>query len=136
MVASGGNGLKVTVDTGVTSLNFSQALTGPIGPFLFQLNPPPQITALTPPVPPPFNRPADWLGDGATPATFIGSPTGFNGFMLEAFTDSLTKAPMNLWPSFPVGGTTNKIVTDLGVISGHRYHFPPITGAYDLLLLD
>jgi hypothetical protein len=136
-----GGGIIYTIDTGVINIfpfNFSLALAGSIGPFLVQVDPPPQVTPApgAPPLPPGFNKPTDWLGDGATPATFTGSPTGFNGFRLEAFQDEAMTIPLNLWPSFPVGATTNTIETNLGVISGHRYRFPNLAGLEMMLLLD
>jgi hypothetical protein len=151
MEATAGGGLKYTVDTQIIAQNFTEALgnnpnpllAGKISQFLFQANPAPQISVLNPPIPPPYNKPTDWLGDGVTAATFTGSPLGptRNFFRLEAFADAAHTIPLNLWPIWTPPpatptGTTNVIETTLGVIAGHRYHLPIITGSLSLLLLD
>jgi len=142
--------LLYTIDTPIINIppfNFDLALgntalnPGKIGPFLFQLNPPPVITPPAPgfPIPPGFNKPTDWLGDGATAATFTGSPLGptRNMWRIEAYTDAARTIPLNIFPT-TVGGlpTVNFVETNLGVIAGHRYHFPDITPARYLLLSD
>lgn len=147
MTASGGAGFRYTVDTPILNIapfNFELALgnnpqnPGKIGPFLSQVNPPPQIAQLTPPIPPPYNKPTDWLGDGTTAATFTGSPLtpAFNKFRIEAYTDSTMSTPLNVFP-VAVGQppTVNFVETDLAVIAGHRYHHPDITGVLCVLLL-
>ena len=141
----GTGGLRYTIDTPIVPQDFTFALgtnplaPGKIGPFLFQVNPPPQITVLVPPIPAPYNKPTDWLGDGATTATFTGSPLNppFNKFRIEAYTDAAFSIPLNIFP-VAIGGTptVNFVETDLAVISAHRYHFPNLAGLEMLLLLD
>jgi len=147
MTASGGNGIKYTADTAIVNippLNFEVALgntpgnLGKIGPFLSQVNPQPQISVLDPPIPPPYNKPTDWLGDGVTAATFTGSPLNpaFNKFRIEAWTDSTETVPLNVFPvAIGQPPTVNFVETDLAVIAGHRYHKPDLTGALYVLLL-
>ena len=95
----------------------SPSLPGLIGPFLFQVNPPPEVP-VTPPIPAHFNKPTDWLGDGVTSATFTGSPIGFNKFRMEAYTDATLQTPMNIF-STAVGAppTVNFVETNLAVIA-------------------
>ncbi len=148
--ANGGQGMRYTVDTplatNIPPFNFTLALgdnpqfPGKIGPFLFQLNPPPVITPPVPPappIPPGFNKPTDWLGDGVTPATFTGSPLNppFNQFRLEAW-DTATGAPLDIFTNPVTLAPTNIVETTLANIAGHRLHLPTIAGIIDLLLLD
>jgi hypothetical protein len=154
LLSQGGAGMSYTIDspvaTNIPPLNFDVALgdnpfaPGKIGPFLQQVNPPVQITVKVPPIPAGFNKPTDWFGDGVTPATFTGSPantngspTGYNKFRIEAYTDATLSTPMNIFPT-TVGGplTVNFVETNLGVIAGHRLPKPDITGLRSLLLLD
>ena len=84
--------------------------------------------------------PSDWLGDGVSPATFSGSPTGFNGFKFEAFRDPAggTTIPFLIFTDPITGQPTNTVTTDKAVIAGHKFVLPKkaLTGALLLLLSD
>ena len=114
--ASAGSGINFTRDTPLTApLNFTTVLgSGDTGPFLRQLNPPPVITAGTPP---PFDT--GWLGDGVTACTITGSPTGFNQVRLDG--------P----PGSGIGGPgVDFIIITQFIVSGHQYPVPlptPVT---------
>lgn len=116
ITAIAGSGINFTRDTPLAApLNFTTVLgSGDTGPFLRQLNPPPVITAGTPP---PFDT--GWLGDGVTPCTITGSPTGFNQVRLDG--------P----PGSGIGGPgIDFIIIDQFIVSGHQYPVPlptPVT---------
>ena len=110
LTAGSSGGINFTRDTPLLApLNFTSVLnSGDVGPFLRQLDPPPVITAGTQA---PFDT--GWLGDGVTPCTITGSPTGFNQVRLDAPTG------VNL-----DGAGNNFIIITQFIVSGHQYPSP------------
>ena len=103
-----GKGLSLTRDLGVATQNFTNVLSGDVGPFLIQTLP---IATANLPVPPAPPYPiTGWVGDGITISPVTGSPLGFNQVSITP------PGGVNLGAGNGVPLTTSNFV-----VSGHRF---------------
>ena len=100
-----GKGLSLTRDLGVAAQNFTNVLSGDVGPFLIQTAP---IALANVPVGYPT---IGWVGDGNTISPVTGSPLGFNQVSITP------PGNVNLGAGNGVALTTANFI-----VSGHRFN--------------
>jgi len=100
-----GKGLNMTRDLGVATANFTNVLSGDVGPFLIQTDPIAQANV-------PAGYPlTGWVGDGNTSSPVTGSPLGFNQVSITP------PGNVNLGAGNGVALTTAKFI-----VSGHQFN--------------